>query len=157
MAYRVAALPGDGIGIEVLAEGLRVLHAVAEPLGLTFEIDEIPCGGKFYLEHGTRDWPEGAEERVAAADVVFLGAVGWPDPDKDGPQAEERQGPPKSFQLSEVKQEDLEDGQQEYNQRTVTQTLLFPPQANRQERHGIGQPGDGIGVGFRIARFLAAQ
>jgi len=80
MAYRVVALPGDGIGVEVLAEGLRVLHAVAKPLGLAFEVEEIRCGGKFYLEHGSRDWEEGAEERVAAADVVLLGAVGWDDP-----------------------------------------------------------------------------
>jgi isocitrate/isopropylmalate dehydrogenase len=80
MGYRIAALPGDGIGIEVMREGLRVLHAVGDALGKEFEIDEIPCGGEFYLAHGTRDWPEGSEERVEAADVILLGAVGWPDP-----------------------------------------------------------------------------
>ncbi len=80
MAYSVVSLPGDGIGVEVLREGLRVLHAVAGAVGVRFEVEEIQCGGKFYLEHGSRDWQEGAEEKVKAADVVFLGAVGWPDP-----------------------------------------------------------------------------
>ncbi|MHC5020855.1 MAG: isocitrate/isopropylmalate dehydrogenase family protein, partial [Planctomycetota bacterium] len=84
MAYTVASLPGDGIGVEVLREGLKVLDAVAGKLDLAFDIDEIQCGGEFYLKHGSRDWEEGAEERVAAADVVFLGAVGWPDPDNAG-------------------------------------------------------------------------
>jgi len=80
MAYSVVSLPGDGIGVEVLREGLRVLHAVADALGLSFQVEEIQCGGRFYLEHGSRDWEEGAEEKVKAADVVFLGAVGWNDP-----------------------------------------------------------------------------
>ena len=80
MAYSVVSLPGDGIGVEVLREGMRVLHAVAGTLGVSFEVEEIQCGGKFYLEHGSRDWEEGAEEKVKAADVVFLGAVGWTDP-----------------------------------------------------------------------------
>jgi 3-isopropylmalate dehydrogenase len=84
MAYQIAALPGDGIGVEVMREGLRVLHAAGDALGIRFQVDEIPCGGEFYLKHGSRDWPEGSEERVAAADVVFLGAVGWPDPEGAG-------------------------------------------------------------------------
>jgi len=84
MAYKVASLPGDGIGIEVLAEGLKVMNAVASTLDIAFDIEEIQCGGEFYLKHGSRDWEEGAEEKVAAADVVFLGAVGWPDPDNAG-------------------------------------------------------------------------
>ena len=84
MAYTVVSLPGDGIGVEVLAEGMRVMDAVASKLDLAFDVEEIQCGGKFYLAHGSRDWEEGAEERVAAADVVFLGAVGWPDPNNDG-------------------------------------------------------------------------
>ncbi len=84
MAYTVASLPGDGIGIEVLREGLKVLNAVAAKLDIAFDIEEIACGGEFYLQHGSRDWEEGAEEKVKAADVVFLGAVGWPDPDNSG-------------------------------------------------------------------------
>jgi 3-isopropylmalate dehydrogenase len=74
----VVALPGDGTGPEVLVQGLRVLKTVGQATGIEFEIEEIPCGGQFYLQHGSRDWPEGAEERCAAADVILLGAVGWP-------------------------------------------------------------------------------
>jgi isocitrate/isopropylmalate dehydrogenase len=79
MKIDVVALPGDGTGPEVLAQGLRVLRAVGAHTGIDFAVEEIPCGGQFYLKHGSRDWPEGAEERCSAADVILLGAVGWPD------------------------------------------------------------------------------
>jgi isocitrate/isopropylmalate dehydrogenase len=85
MAYRIALLPGDGIGIEVMAQARAVLDEIARGTDLRFEFDEIPCGGQFYLKHGSRDWPEGAEERTAAADVILLGAVGWPSADGKGP------------------------------------------------------------------------
>jgi 3-isopropylmalate dehydrogenase len=79
MKIDVVALPGDGTGPEVLAQGLRVLHTVGTHTGVHFVVEEIPCGGQFYLKHGSRDWPEGAEERCSKADVILLGAVGWPD------------------------------------------------------------------------------
>ncbi|MBI3723509.1 isocitrate/isopropylmalate dehydrogenase family protein [bacterium] len=83
-SYHVAALPGDGIGPEVLREGLKVLNAVAPLIGKKFEVEEIPCGGQYMLAHGgTSDWPDGSLERCRAADVCILGAVGWPNP-KDG-------------------------------------------------------------------------
>jgi 3-isopropylmalate dehydrogenase len=85
MAYKLVSLPGDGTGPEVMREGMRVLRSVSEALGLAWEIEEIPCGGQYYLQHGSRDWPEGSEERCAAADLVLLGAVGWPDPKGNGP------------------------------------------------------------------------
>jgi hypothetical protein len=52
-----------------------------------------PCGGRYFVEHGDRDWPAGSEERCRAADVILLGAVGWNGPDgqpatmKDGKMA----------------------------------------------------------------------
>ena len=79
--YHVVLLPGDGIGVEVANDARALLEAISAPLGVGFDLEEIPCGGRFYLEHGSRDWPEGAEERCAAADVVLLGAVGWSGPD----------------------------------------------------------------------------
>ena len=82
--YDIVLLPGDGVGIEIAAEARRVLDRVAERTETTFHVEEIPCGGKYYLEHG-RDWPEGSEERCKQADVVLLGAVGWPAPDGNGP------------------------------------------------------------------------
>ena len=81
---RVVALGGDGTGPEVLRHGLQVLQAVEEWSGLTFEVESIECGGQYYLKHG-RDWPEGSEQRCQEADVILLGAVGWPAPDGSGP------------------------------------------------------------------------
>ena len=85
MSYHLVTLPGDGTGPEVLREGLRVLRAVSAPLGITWDITEIPCGGQYYLANGRKsDWPEGSFEKCKAADVLLLGAVGWPDPDGTG-------------------------------------------------------------------------
>src|SRR5688572_9816471 len=78
--YELVLLPGDGIGIEVIADARALLELIGPAIGVGFALDEIPCGGKFYLEHGSRDWPEGAEERCARADAILLGAVGWPAP-----------------------------------------------------------------------------
>jgi 3-isopropylmalate dehydrogenase len=78
---RLALLPGDGVGPEVVEAARRVLEAAA-PGALAF--DRIPCGGQYFLAHG-RDWPDGAEARCDAADALLLGAVGWPDPAGGGP------------------------------------------------------------------------
>ena len=85
MAYKLVTLGGDGTGPEVMRAGLRVLSAVSEVLGVAWEVDDIPCGGQYYLEHGDRDWPAGAEERCSAGDLILLGAVGWPSPTGTGP------------------------------------------------------------------------
>src|SRR5258706_11602735 len=79
--YQLVALPGDGIGVEVIADARALLDAIAPELGVDFAVDEIPCGGKFFLAHGTRDWPEDAPARCRAADAILLGAVGWNGPD----------------------------------------------------------------------------
>jgi 3-isopropylmalate dehydrogenase len=80
-SYDLVLLPGDGIGAEVMGHARQLIDLVADGTGTAFSIDEIPCGGKFYLEHGSRDWPEGAEDRCRAADAILLGAVGWNGPD----------------------------------------------------------------------------
>ena len=78
--YQLALLPGDGIGAEVMAEARALLELVAPAVGVTFDLDEIPCGGRYFLEHG-RDWPSDGEARCRAADAILLGAVGWSGPD----------------------------------------------------------------------------
>lgn len=83
--YDIVLLPGDGTGLEIAVQAKLVLDEVSKAIDVSFRIDEIPCGGKFYLEHGTRDWPEGSEEKCDKADVILLGAVGWPSPDGPGP------------------------------------------------------------------------
>ena len=83
--YNIVLLPGDGIGPEVMGAARTVLDTVARSGELEFDLDEIDCGGKFYLDHGSRDWPQGSEERCKAADAILLGAVGFPRPDGAGP------------------------------------------------------------------------
>jgi 3-isopropylmalate dehydrogenase len=75
--YDLVLLPGDGIGAEVMAEARTLVEQVSAATGVGFAIDEIPCGGAYYLAHGARDWPEGSEQRCRAADAILLGAVGW--------------------------------------------------------------------------------
>lgn len=74
-SYSVLVLPGDGIGIEVTAEALKLLDAVRETSGVHFRVEEIECGGHYYAEHGV-EWPEGSFEKCRAADAILLGAVG---------------------------------------------------------------------------------
>jgi isocitrate/isopropylmalate dehydrogenase len=74
--YSIVALPGDGIGPEVLSQALRVLRAAGELFQIDFQIEEIPCGGHYYAAHEI-EWPEGSFEKCAAADAVILGAVGY--------------------------------------------------------------------------------
>src|SRR5512140_708900 len=79
--YDLVLLPGDGIGVEVIAEARTLVEQVGSAIGVGFALDEIACGGKFYLEDGSRDWPEGSEDKCRAADAILLGAVGWSGPD----------------------------------------------------------------------------
>ena len=74
-SYNIVALPGDGIGPEVLSAALRVLNLAGELFQIDFKIEEIPCGGHYYAEHET-EWPAGSFEKCAAADAIILGAVG---------------------------------------------------------------------------------
>ena len=77
--YRIAAIPGDGIGQEVLPEGLRALLAAGERFG--FEVDIVPCefaSCDYYLQHGQM-MPDDWRDRVDDCDAILFGAVGWPD------------------------------------------------------------------------------
>lgn len=74
---RIVALPGDGVGPEVLAVGLRVLDAVAERHSLDLDVQSYQCGAQYYQAQG-REWEEGAFEACHDADSILLGAVGWP-------------------------------------------------------------------------------
>jgi isocitrate/isopropylmalate dehydrogenase len=74
-SYYIVALPGDGIGPEVLSCALRVLRAVGELFHVDFKVEEIPSGGHYYAEHEL-EWPEGSFKKCEAADAILLGAVG---------------------------------------------------------------------------------
>ena len=79
--YDLVLLPGDGIGVEVMAEARALVELIAADTGVGFALDEIRCGGKFFLEDGANDWPAGSEDKCRAADAILLGAVGWSGPD----------------------------------------------------------------------------
>jgi tartrate dehydrogenase/decarboxylase/D-malate dehydrogenase len=75
---RVAVIPGDGIGIEVVREARKALDAVAEWDGsIRFSYTEFPWGCKYYLEHGEMA-PKDFLKILRDFDTVFLGAVGFP-------------------------------------------------------------------------------
>jgi tartrate dehydrogenase/decarboxylase / D-malate dehydrogenase len=75
--YRIAAIPGDGIGGEVVAEGIRVTAAAAQRFGFRCAFEELPWGSQHYLDHG-RMMPADALDRLARFDAIYLGAVGHP-------------------------------------------------------------------------------
>jgi len=77
MAYKLVLLAGDGVGPEVMREGVKVLKAVETAYGLEFDLSPYPCGGQHFLETG-EEWPDGSFEACKAADAVLLGAVGLP-------------------------------------------------------------------------------
>jgi tartrate dehydrogenase/decarboxylase / D-malate dehydrogenase len=75
---RIAVIPGDGIGKEVIPEGLRVIDEVARKFDLAFQWDHFDWSSDYYLKHGAM-MPEDWKERIGQHDAIFFGAVGWPD------------------------------------------------------------------------------
>ena len=76
MTKKIAVLPGDGIGQEIVAEALKVLNCLRED-GLKIEMEEALVGGTAYDAHGT-PLPESTLDLCRSADAVLLGAVGGP-------------------------------------------------------------------------------
>src|SRR5438128_1599802 len=75
--YRIAVIPGDGIGKEVVPEGIRVLEAAGRKFGIAFAWDELPWSCDYYVKHG-RMMPEDWFERIYHHEAIYFGAVGWP-------------------------------------------------------------------------------
>ncbi len=76
-AHRIAVIAGDGIGKEVMPEGLRVLEAAARRFGIAFEWSHFDWNCDYYAKHG-RMMPEDWFETLSRFDAIFYGAVGWP-------------------------------------------------------------------------------
>lgn len=76
--YKIAVIAGDGIGPEVLEEGVKVLKQAAEcDGGFSFEFTYFPWGCQYYLETG-KMMDEDGIETLRQFDAIFLGAVGYP-------------------------------------------------------------------------------
>ena len=76
-SYKLAVIPGDGIGPEVVAEGLKVLDVIAAKHGLNFAKTEYELGAKYWHKTG-ETLPDSVMAELAKADVILLGAVGDP-------------------------------------------------------------------------------
>jgi tartrate dehydrogenase/decarboxylase/D-malate dehydrogenase len=77
--YKIAVIPGDGIGKEVVPEGVRVLQAAAAKYGFTLQLDEFDFAScDYYLKH-QKMLPDDWKEQIGKHDAIFFGAVGWPE------------------------------------------------------------------------------
>ena len=79
ITHRIAVIAGDGIGTEVMPEGVRALEAVADRFGIGLAFDHFDFASwNYYEKHGAMmpaDW----KEQIGGHDAIFFGAVGWPD------------------------------------------------------------------------------
>ncbi len=75
--YRIAVIPGDGIGKETVPEALKVLDEVARRFGFALSFTHYDWSCELYKRTGAM-MPEDGLDRLAEADAILLGAVGWP-------------------------------------------------------------------------------
>lgn len=76
-SYKIAVIPGDGTGPEVIREGLKVLEAVSKAAGFQYELKQFDYGAEYYLKTG-RVLTDSALEEFKKFDAIYLGAVGDP-------------------------------------------------------------------------------
>ncbi|MBZ9894447.1 MULTISPECIES: tartrate dehydrogenase [unclassified Mesorhizobium] len=77
-SFRIAVIPGDGIGKEVVPEGVRALEKVASRFGIGLSFDWFDFASyDYYARHG-RMLPEDWKDKIGSHDAIFFGAVGWP-------------------------------------------------------------------------------
>lgn len=76
--YKIAVIPGDGTGPEVVREGLKVIEAAASKYGFRYETVHFDFGGDRYLRTG-ETLPDSAVEELRQFDAIYLGAIGHPD------------------------------------------------------------------------------
>jgi len=76
-SYQVAVIPGDGIGKEVVPEGVKVLEAVSRAFDISFEWKQFDWSCERYLESGAM-MPDDGIQQLSSFDAIFLGAVGFP-------------------------------------------------------------------------------
>jgi tartrate dehydrogenase/decarboxylase/D-malate dehydrogenase len=75
--YRIASIPGDGIGQEVIPAGIQVAEILAQRFGFSIEFKHFDWSCQTYLNTGTM-MPKDGLEQLQSFDAIFLGAVGWP-------------------------------------------------------------------------------
>jgi len=76
--HKIAIVKGDGIGVDVVNEGMKVLDALAPKYNITWDYTEFPWSSDYYFKNG-KMMPSDALETLESFNAVFLGAVGHPD------------------------------------------------------------------------------
>jgi len=76
--YKIAVIPGDGTGPEVIREGLKVLEAVAEKFNFKYDLINYDLGGQRYLKTG-ETLPDSVLEELKKCSAIYLGAIGHPE------------------------------------------------------------------------------
>lgn len=76
--HRIAVIAGDGIGQEVMPEGLRALDAAARRFGIALQVDEFDFANCDYFARHGEMMPADWKDRIGGHDAIFFGAVGWP-------------------------------------------------------------------------------
>src|SRR6185437_5525289 len=77
--HRVAVIAGDGIGTEVVPEGLRVLEAVCGRFDIALELDHFDFASWRWYEKHASMMPDDWKTQIGGHDAIFFGAVGWPE------------------------------------------------------------------------------
>jgi tartrate dehydrogenase/decarboxylase/D-malate dehydrogenase len=77
--HRIAAIPGDGIGQEVMPEGLRTLQAAATRFGIALDITPIAWASCDHYAKSGQMMPDDWKAQIGGMDAILFGAVGWPD------------------------------------------------------------------------------
>ncbi len=77
-SYKIAVIPGDGTGPEVVREGRKTLEAAASSYGFSLDMTEFDYGGDRYLKTG-EVLPDNAVDELSGFDAIYLGAIGHPD------------------------------------------------------------------------------
>ena len=77
--HRIAVIAGDGIGLEVMPEGLRALEAAASRFGIGLQFDHFDFACWPYYERHGQMLPDDWKEQIGGHDAIYFGAVGWPE------------------------------------------------------------------------------
>ena len=78
-SHRIAVIAGDGIGKEVMPEGIRVMDAVARKFGIDLKFDHFDFSSWDYYEKHGQMLPDDWKDQIGCHDAIYFGAVGWPD------------------------------------------------------------------------------
>ena len=76
--HRIAVIPGDGIGKEVMPEGVRVVDAAARKFGIDLAFDHFDFSSWDYCERHGKMMPDDWKDQIGGHEAIFFGSVGWP-------------------------------------------------------------------------------